>query len=300
LSQRGRRVLAALYLGWFLGGGAYLFYCAFTYRGLIRWLGDWEMRHLGGYAWRATLLGGLLVLLLPTYFLIKLLPKESAALESGVAPPSTPVDPSLAAVRVRRVLLGIGLASLAVALSSAFVGYRKSSEPVVYTPFDLSSASGPPAAHVDLVGVAQTGFIISQRERIGGHTTVRTYLPLTRADWRPLEPVAYFVEPTSPVYVDERGPLRFDPRTPPFGVRMRGVLVRDGLPGTVLAAFEKTGLKLAATTQLLDTRPAADDEVDFLVAGITGILGLLALAVLVVTGFARRRAAPGGPPRTAA
>src|SRR5262249_14510877 len=57
-----------------------------------------------------------------------------------------------------------------------------------------------------------------------------------------------------------RAPAGRPPRTaehsaPPSGVGL-GV-ARDSLPRTVVAAFEKAGLRLDPTTQLLDTRPAA-------------------------------------------
>jgi hypothetical protein len=202
------------------------------------------------------------VLILPAYFLVKLLPERRDSSEAVGAPSSAaaPGDLQARAVRVRRAVLWIGLGALLVALTSAFVGYRKLSEPVVYEPFDLSSAAGTPPEHVELSGIAQTAFLVTQRETISGHTTGHTYVPLTGLGWRSTEPVAYFIEPTSTVYVGERGPVRFDPRTPPFAVRMRGVLFSGALPGTVVAAFEKAGLKLAPKTQLLDTQPAAEED----------------------------------------
>ena len=205
---------------------------------------------------------GLVVLILPAYFLVKLLPERRDSSEAVGAPSSAaaPGDLQARAVRVRRAVLWIGLGALLVALTSAFVGYRKLSEPVVYEPFDLSSAAGTPPEHVELSGIAQTAFLVTQRETISGHTTGHTYVPLTGLGWRSTEPVAYFIEPTSTVYVGERGPVRFDPRTPPFAVRMRGVLFSGALPGTVVAAFEKAGLKLAPKTQLLDTQPAAEED----------------------------------------
>lgn len=62
----------------------------------------------------------------------------------------------------------------------------------------------------------------------------------------------------------------------------------------VVAAFEKAGLRLAPTTQLLDTRPAAEDEGYFLVAAPAGILAVLAFVLLVVGRFFRRTGASSG------
>jgi len=299
-SQRssGRALVAAgLLLGWILGGGAYLLYCAFTYRGLVRWVGDWEMRHLGAYAWRGTFLAGIVVLVLPVYLLVKLLPRDSSI--------STPLDPTSRALpgpgdarsraaRVRRAILWVGLGALLVAATSGFLGYRESNQVVVHEAFDLSRATAVAPKHVELSGMAQTGFLIVQRVILNGHTTVHLYVPLTSSGWSPTEPVVYFANPTSPVYVGDSGLRRFDPGTAPFAVRMKGSLLADALPGTVRSGFEQRGLRLAPRTWVLDTRPSADEEIYFLVAIPAGIVALLSFGLLAAVRLVRRRApAPG-------
>jgi len=280
-SRWGRLVAAGLYLAWLFGGGAYLLYGLFTYRGT-------------GYWWRASFLGDLMVLMLPAYLLTKLLPAESAGPSAqGVRPVSDARGENRAkALRIRRALLWIGLVSAVVALALGFVGYLRSNEPVTFAPFDLSRSLGSPPRHVELTGVAQTPFVVVQAEHIGSHTTIHTYVPLTRSDWRPSDPVAFFLEPATAVYVDERGAARFDRRTPPFPVRIRGTLFHDGLPASVRAAFEKGGLQLAPSIQLLDPRPAADVEILFVLAIPAGLLALLSLTILLLASFAGRRATP--------
>jgi hypothetical protein len=296
LSKGARLVVATLYLGWMIGGAAYLLYCAFTYRGVVRWAGEWQMAHLGAYYWSATFILGIAVLILPTYVLVKLFP-GSANAPVVVTPQIAPTQAELqkTASRLRRVILWIGLASLAVALISGFIGNQKSNEPVVFEPFDISRTTGEPPEHVELSGIAQTPFIIEHQETINGHTTVHTYVPLTAPGWRVTDPVAYFLRPMSLAYVGDRGTMLFDQRTRPFAVRLKGVLLRNDLPAVVVAGYEKGGLKLAPTIRVLDTQPSAENEIYFLVATPAGILALLSFGVLALVRLVQRRAASGRP-----
>jgi hypothetical protein len=294
LSKGARLVVATLFMGWMVGGTVYLLYCAFAFAGLVRWVGEWEMAHLGDYYWGVTFIAGIAVLMLPAVALVKLFP-GSANAPITPRPVPNPAELQPGEARFLRALPWTGLSALAIALILGFIGYQKSSEPVVYEPFDVSRTTAEAPKHVELTGIAQTGFIIRHTETINGHTTEHTYLPLTAPGWRMGDPVAYFIQPTSPTYVDNRGIFPFDSRTPPFAVTFKGTLFRNDLPAVVAAGFEKGGLKMAPTVRVLDTRLDADEEIYFLIATPFGIAGLLFLVLAAITRLFVRRAASARP-----
>jgi hypothetical protein len=281
-----RYVVAALFLTWMVGGFAYLVYGLITYRGVVKWVAEWELAHLGGYDSRLTFILGVLVLIAPALLLVRLSGEGPGPAPRLVAPKASQLARSRQnAFRVMGVL---GLLGLLTALVASFIGYHRSTEPVSYASWNASSPGAPPK-RVELVGTAQTAFIITYRETIGGHATYQRYVPVTAADWQPSEPVRYLLRAAATAYASERGPRSYDPRTPSFAITVRGTLLRDELPGVAATALEKAGVKLAPTVWVLDTRAHAEDEGLFLVAGAGGILFLLSAGVLAVGAVARRK-----------
>src|SRR5262249_2165906 len=155
------------------------------------------------------------------------------------------------------------------ALVTSFIGYQRSTEQLSYRPWTASSPGAPPRT-VELVGIAQTTFIIGYRETIGGHTTVQRYVPVTPTGWQRSEPVRYLLRGASTAYTSAQGPRSYDPRTPPFAIVIRGTLLKDDLPGVAATAFENAGVTLAPTVWVLDPRPHAEDEGLFVVASAGG------------------------------
>jgi len=177
----------------------------------------------------------------------------------------------------------LGLVGLLTALIAGFVGYQRSSEPVSYVSWDASAAGAPPR-NVELSGIAQTALVVTYGERIGGHTRLQRYIPITASGWQASEPIRYLLKPIAPSRSS-------DARTPPFAVRIRGTLLRDDLPGVAATGFEKAGVKLASTFWVLDPQAHAEDEWLFVVAGGGGILFLLSAVVLAIGALRRAPAA---------
>ena len=273
---------------WFVGAAAYILYAWIAYSGLYRWAAEWEMAQFGSYEVEGTVIGLFVALIGLPAGLLALLGKALGRPAIGAAVTQAP--PAKRQVSPRTFAL-IGLAAIAVAVGSGWLGYRKSQQPVAFEAVNLADHRAPQSTHVEMTGVAQTGLIVQWEETINGDKTTTTYLPLTAPDWQESQPITYFLRPTVNAIAGPDGYHMIDANAPPFALTQKGVLFSNDLPGAVRTEYEKHGLTLASPAYVLDTKDDAELEIYWEVAGGAGITALVLLLSAALMPIAQRRAA---------
>jgi hypothetical protein len=273
---------------WLAAGGAYILYAWITYTGLYRWAAEWEMAQFGSYEAEGTVIGLFIALIGLPAGLLALLGKKLGRPAAGAGVTHAP--PAKRQVSPRTFAL-IGLAAIAVAVGSGWLGYRKSQQPVAFEAVNLSDHRAPQSTHVEMTGVAQTGMIVEWEETINGNKTTTTYLPLTAPDWKESQPITYFLRPAVNAIAGPDGYHMIDANSPPFALTQKGVLFSNDLPGAVRTEYEKHGLTLASPAYVLDTKEDADLEIYWEVAAGAGITALVLLLSAALVPIAQRRAA---------
>ena len=273
---------------WFVGAAAYILYAWIAYSGLYRWAAEWEMAQFGSYEVEGTVIGLFVALIGLPAGLLALLGKALGRPAIGAAVTQAP--PAKRQVSPRTFALS-GLAAIAVAVGSGWLGYRKSQQPVAFEAVNLADHRAPQSTHVEMTGVAQTGLIVQWEETINGDKTTTTYLPLTAPDWQESQPITYFLRPTVNAIAGPDGYHMIDANSPPFALTLKGVLFSNDLPGAVRTEYEKHGLTLASPAYVLDTKDDAELEIYWEVAGGAGITALVLLLSAALMPIAQRRAA---------
>jgi hypothetical protein len=265
---------------------AYMGYSWYTYSGLYRLIVEWQLETFGSFSLKMTLIGMMLVLIVPVAIVGRLLGGPNLINKPLVA--QTQGSPRLTAL--------IGLLLLVASAGVGWFAYQKSQETITYEPVDLTAGQLPSTQHVVLTGIARTNYLMQYETKSGGTSTVHTYIPLTAATWRPGEPIAYFLDTNATVYIPEGGgrTFAFSRTTPPFKMTtQKALLVRNGLPGPIGEAYHKNSIAIADPPIVLDVSPDADFET-YAIASIACALGgfftLIASAVAAVR--RRRRVVP--------
>ncbi|WFU16419.1 hypothetical protein [Bradyrhizobium sp. CB3481] len=259
---------------------AYIFYEWYSYTGLYRLAAEWQLEHYGSYQLKLTLIVPLVVLLAPAAVLVSLTGMQDqlrSATQGGGSP-------ALFAV--------LGALAVAVAAGAGWYGYVKSMETVDVESFDLSKGDTPRSTHVTITGIARTEYIVEFGRKSSDTTMLDRYIPLTPANWRPGEPLVYFMKTNATAYMPPGGGgmVMLSPRTPAFQITTQsGVLIRDGLPGPVGEHYHKNKLALASPPILLDLAYGADVKPFFVTAGVSGVLGFLMLFAAGAAALRQRR-----------
>ena len=247
---------------WAAAATLYIFYAWVTFSGLWRWLAELQVGLFGAYSLNMTMVALLVVVIVP-----------AALLRRWFGGPTPPAGRPLTAMpRARpRTLALIGVGLLVVAVGAGGLGYRKSQERVEFERLDLSHYQPPASTHVELTGLAHPGMSVTRPHSTNGSSIKSTYLPVTGRDWRRDQPITHFLKPAEPIGGDA-----------PIEISLRGVLVRDDLPGIVAAEYEKHGLTLASPLYILDTKADADYAAYGIVAMGAVVAALLCLVMSVV------------------
>jgi hypothetical protein len=262
--------------------GAYVLYGWYSYTGLYRLAAEWQLEHYGAYSTKLTLIGPLLVLLIPGAVLAKLfgVQDQMRSAGSGAGSPG--------------IFVVLGVVALAVAVGAGWYVYWKSTEKVDVESLDLAKGDTPRSAHVVITGVARTEYIVEFETKTAGMTTLDRYVPLTPATWRQGQPLVYFMKTNTTAYMPPGGGRVFvlSARTPPFQMTTEpGVLVPDGLPGPVGERYRKNNSALAAPPILLNLSSGADVQPFFVTAGVSGMLGFFMLVAAGAMTLRQRRLA---------
>jgi hypothetical protein len=279
MMKSGLKWLIWLYV---IAVGAYVFYEWYSYTGLHRLAAEWQLKQFGSYRVKLTVVGSLLVLLIPGAVLAKLFGVQAQVRSAG----SGAASPAIFAL--------LGVVALAVAAGAGWYGYMKSMETVDVESVDLSKGNTPRSEHVTITGVARTEYIVEFETRTAGMTTLDRYVPLTPASWRPGQPLVYFMKTNMTAYMPPGGGnmSMLSQRTPPFQMTTQaGVLVRDGLPGPVGERYRKNNIAVASPPIVLNLSSGADVQPFFVTAGVSGMLGFFMLVAAGAIAIRQRRLA---------
>ena len=268
----------ALMVVWF----AYLLSGWYTYTGAWQWLAEWELRQFGSYRERATLIAliaaPLIAVSAPLLIVNIIRPNTVPYFLLGRPTWGLSVSPD-------RLLAAIAGIALLTGTAAGILGYVNGRTPTTSEVIDLAHPSSPTSRHIELTGIAQTDAILVFRKSVGGSMTSETYIPVTAPDWRPGEPVSFFLKPHTDVYSNRL----YQPGTPPFAIKQTGAIFTDGLPGMVRTEYERRGYFMAQTVYVLDTDAKADLTVYYVIAGVSGLCLLVTLPVWLVVRLKQRR-----------
>jgi hypothetical protein len=273
---------------WVVGFVPYGCYEWYTYSGVYRLIAEWQLDMLGKYDPRLTALVTLVALMMPALGLGLLDPRvwrNIAAVRSGLPPRPSPFVRAILSPPL--FMLTVSVVMFAIAAGAGLYGYSYSQAAAnaAFEAFDLSSSKTPPSRHVVMTGVAHPAYQVD----FGDNRTVDHYVPVTATDWRPDDPLVYFVKtPVENYAPPESGEsyYKFSRQTPPFPVTSRGMLVESGLPGAVAEFYRKNGVAIAPAPVLLNPSPGKQ----YLhAAAICSAGGVLTLLLAAFVEFRRRR-----------
>src|SRR5262249_48846916 len=147
------------------------------YSGLYRLAAEWQMDTFGSYEIKLTVVVVTAALILPGALVAKL----SGLKLNGLEPRALAKD--------ARLMLAAGLVLAAAAGGLGWYGYAIASEAAAFEAFDLSNDKAPPSRYVAMTGIAHTEYLVElETER-----RVDRYIPITAANWRPGDPLVYFI-----------------------------------------------------------------------------------------------------------
>ena len=270
----------------FAAAAIYMGYSWYTYSGLYRLIVEWQIETFGSFSLKMTLLGMMLVLIVPIAIVGRLLggpnllkkPDRLAQAQSS---------PGLMAL--------LGLCLLAASAGVGWFAYQKSQESITYEPVDLAAGQLPSTQHVVLTGIARAEYLMQYETKRGGSSTTHTYFPLTSSSWRRGEPLVYFLKTNATAYMPEGGGgvIAFARTTPPFKMTtQQALLVRNGLPGPIGEAYRKNNIAIADSPTVLDVSPGADYEIYAIASIACALGGFFSLIASAMMAIRRRRVVP--------
>jgi hypothetical protein len=251
----------------------------YSYSGLFRLAAEWQIDTFGSYSIKLTAVLLVVVVMIPGAVVAKLLGVEL----KGLQPRAQAVD--------ARLVLAAGLVLAAAGAGAGWYGYGKATEKVAFEAFDLSNGKVPSSNHVVMTGVAHPEYLVEFQTKGSGSASVDRYFPITAANWRPGNPLVYFMKTNITAYMPPEGgkPFEISRRTPPFRVTtQQSVLIENGLPGPVAEVYRKNNVALAPAPVVLD-HPGADAAPYFGAAAVGGVGGIWCLVVAARTAIRRRR-----------
>lgn len=261
---------------------AYVFYGQYSYTGLYRLIAEWQLSMFGSYSSTMTFVALMAALMIPGAALTELLgldPKLEFNL--GI------LEPGMQALASPRGLLTAGLVLAAASVGAGWYWYGKITANVAYEAFDLSKGKAPPSDHVTITGIAHPEYHVDFGESASRHSR---YIPITAADWRPGDPLVYFMK----IPPGDRRTLDLQAAGPAPVTTAPGVLIENGLPGPVAEVYRQHNMALAAAPVVLD-HPGAETVLYFFAAGFCGIASIYFLVAAATTAFRRRHAKINGP-----
>ncbi|WP_411340476.1 hypothetical protein V6U71_00410 [Sphingopyxis sp. J-6] len=263
------------------------------YSGLYRWLAEWQIAKWGGYeqVWTAAIPA--CILMIPAF---RVLRERELLNQASLIAGDDPV-PILRRVRTGMLVCGV---ILTLAATGAYFYSQQLPDPSgPRTTVDLAALgdAAPPidsatfaSAVPDTDRALQRDEAFRSRSADIDHQTI--YVPVVAKGAAKDAPVRFFIDRASYAFTDSGEA----PRTNIFlADHMQGVLVENGLPADVVAAFEKQGVTIASPHYLMTTNSVGGRQNYYIVAALGGfiafILFLLSAIQSVSIARARRRAA---------
>jgi len=225
---------------------ALAFYFMFTYTGPYQWLAELELRWMGSYSEKLTLVLTMLALILPAAGIAKLIRLAVTKLGpgGGTASVATAIAGGAAAPKPAQKFSGdivwpfMGLICIAI---GGFMYWRGATAgPLTAVKLqDLEDGKKPPSSYLTVEGVP----IWQQGIQFGSYGS-KWYVPLVSKEWKG-DAVAVYVE----VHGDD-----VPPRSRQLEIKtFKGMKAVGGLPGPVRVIFEKGPLKPAAGYLMIET-----------------------------------------------
>ncbi len=261
---RWLEIFATAYL---LAGFARVLYECIETRGLYGWLADQQMQRLGQFNFKMTALGAGFIYLFPVSLVFSHIKRVRARLtRAGVLAPKVN-DAMREAVGTARVfvLVGLGLALAGGAGSGVMewqneANARESVKPLSLTALEtLSAADAAKLKFVEVSATCQTRAAYRWTETDRQNSVREIHhrcLPLTGPDWRPGQPVRFFLNTTVDVsYPPDGSGQPFVPRSfddAPFVGTFEGELKGATLPAFVYNALQRAGITVATPYYVLE------------------------------------------------
>lgn len=278
---KGRHIFfLALSWLWLAALFGYLIWGAFEYRGLYRWLAEWQVDQWGGYykKWTAVLPGLILGLPALAYIGHRARLRQTAEADDKAAQARTMGRSARWTMLIGLLLLLVG--GGAFAFSQTLPDGSEPAEPV--TAARLAGGQAP-TTKVRLRGTDDLAARLQINRRGADERTI--YYAGFRLDGEGKDgPLRLFVARNTP------GPEALT-TLQAFLPEQTGYLVESGLPDEALAELRARGLAVASPHWVLQTGDLARREPYYIAAALGGFIGLVCLLV----GFAmwlqaRRRA----------
>jgi hypothetical protein len=285
-----RRSLAVI---WTIGAFLLMLWSWAFYAGPFLWAAEWQLEHFGSYQVKITLLGPLIILLIPAGFL------------GGWGPlaPRRIINPAVRVANAKRnagVVAVLGVTALAIGAVGGAIGYPRMRTPPTRADLVLTTGAEPaPAADlVKITGIARPDMIVGYQETIAGSTSSWSFVPLVAPVWRPGEPIRFLLKTNQTAWLPPAGsdgpfmPRMLRHGNPPFRMTTEpSVLEQHGLPGIVRAEYEKARIPLDPKFAVIEQSEGEVLAPYWMTAAAGGLVGLCLLLAGLLGAVNARRAA---------
>lgn len=277
-----------LALGWLALVAGWAWWEYSHYSGLYRWLADWQIAKWGGYEPVWTALVPAFILAIPA---IRVLREREFLNQASLVAGDDPV-PILRRVRTGMLICG---AVLALVAGGAYLTSQRlpdPSDPPATVNLTTLGAAAPPTGSAIFAGaVPDTDRALQMDEAFRSrsadidHQTI--YVPVVAEGAAKDAPVRFFIDRASYGFADSGEA----PRVNVFlADHMRGVLVENGLPADVVAAFEKQGMAIAKPHYLMTTNSVGGRQTYYIVAALGGFIAAILFALSAIQSVSIARA----------
>ncbi|MBE1528680.1 hypothetical protein GGC65_003136 [Sphingopyxis sp. OAS728] len=259
------------------------------YSGLYRWLAEWQTARWGSYEMAWTAIVPAIILMAPALSMLRR--REQATQEALASGAANPADVMRG---VRKVMLILGGISAVVAGGAYLTSQQlpDPSDPPAQIDLAALGEAAPPTGSAIFAGaVPDTDRALQMDEAFRSrsadidHQTI--YVPVVAKDAAKDAPVRFFIDRASYAFTDSGEA----PRKNIFlADHMQGVLVEDGLPADVVAAFAKQGVPVASPHYLLTTNSVGGRQNHYIVAALGGFIAFILFLLSAVQSVSIARA----------
>lgn len=259
------------------------------YSGLYRWLAEWQIAKWGSYEQVWTALVPAFILAIPAF---RVLRERELLNQASLIAGDDPV-PILRRVRTGVLICGGVLALVAGGAYLTSQQLPDPSDPPTTVDLTALGAAAPPTGSAIFAGaIPDTARALQMDEAFRSrsadidHQTI--YVPVVAVGAAKDAPVRFFIDRASYAFADNKEAPRVNIFLPDH---MQGVLIEDGLPADVVAAFQKQGVPIASPHYLMTTNSVGGRQTYYIVAALGGFVAaiLFLMAAVQSVSIARTR-----------
>jgi hypothetical protein len=273
----GISVLRIVAVAWCVVVAGYIAWGWYGYAGLYRAVAEWQVVVFGSYRVFLTALLPGIALALPGIAVAAMLQRASRRLQTA------PVDPrrGLWAITV------VGLMGLAIAAIAGSLGWQKASRLLEVAELDVGqSGSLPHADRFVVSGMARTDLMLAVDTDSRGARRNYAYVPITPPDWRPGQPLTYFLKTEQNAFLptDDGRAVRLSAGDAPFAVTTGPAAVEaQKLPGQLREAYRTQNVPVARQAFIFTQGAPAMLEHYWIAAAIGALIAIACLLAASVT-----------------